>query len=314
MSLADNALRALPRVALAVLVVLATACNRVSEPASVERASAAVQLPNSGAGQPSSCSLSAWVDLGLARKDPTLGAAREQLLGSPGGARLELARAAGIDLENEAKSVSLCEFGGKGDGRVFVFEADFQPDLLDRVAKAAPKARREDTPYGPVVNVGSSWLGRSPAGLVWADARTSLERALGGALPKLNLDRGGLLTMRLSGGRAATSLAGLAKAAGADPAAFESVVLSLAKDGQSTELRVVTRSSDTATSMLTGLQGAFKDVRENVNTNRLPGADRVSVEADGAQVIVRSRSSLQGFLALLVQLGKKPERSHHVHP
>jgi hypothetical protein len=73
------------------------------------------------------CELAVWTDLKLASREPTLKAARDRLIRSDGEAALEVARAAGVDIESATRSATLCENRNEGTrSRSIVFAGDYE--------------------------------------------------------------------------------------------------------------------------------------------------------------------------------------------
>lgn len=141
--------------------------------------------------------------------------------------------------------------------------------------------------------------------LALSDSRSGVERWLVGEIPELAADAKQLLAVELDGALAAGSFAALAATAGTGGNAFESALLSTTKDGKSAELRIDTRSTSVAMSLLGQIEPALREVREHPRTARLPGADRVTVEASGDSVVVRAQAPLSRLLALLARVGRK---------
>lgn len=260
----------------------------------------------------SGCELGGRIDLQRAKQNPGFAAARQKIMGNTlnGGAGLSSQPIA--DLEQAARSISFCEVhsGSGGRTRVVAFEGDYPNDVLQRIAKSAPNAREESSSAGALLNLGAKWLGRAPQGLVIADQRSALERALTGELLEPVSTTASMIEFHLAGAAAQKTVSGLCKATNLDQTTIADVTISVGADGQSSELRIGTLSQEAATALLTGLRKSLSDVMENPDRAREVGADKLSVEADERSVAIRCRAPLERFMRTITALQAKKSSQH----
>jgi hypothetical protein len=259
----------------------------------------------------SACELGGRIDLQSAKRNPAFAAAREKIMGSTLSGTGGLSSAVVAELEQTARSVSFCEArSAAGRARVIVFEGDYPSDILERIAKSAPNARLESSAAGTLLNVGNKWLGRAPQGLALADQRATLERGLSGELLEPLPTTASMLEFHFSGAAAQKTVHGLAQAASVDPTSIVDVALSMGANGQSSELRLRTRSTEAASALLSSTRAVFAEVQQKPALAQQVGADLITVEADDRSVAIRCRAPLEQFMRTIGALQAK-KSSHH---
>jgi len=260
----------------------------------------------------SGCELGGRIDMRRAKEQPSFAAARAKILGSTLHGTAGISTELVTELERTARSVSFCEVRptGVGSGRVIAFEGTYPSDILERIAKSATNARSESTPAGTLLNIGAKWLALAPQGLVLADQRSSLERALSGELLEPPSTKATMLELHFAGVAAQRTVRGLAKAASVDETSIVDVALSMSADGNSSELRMLTRSSDAASALLSSVRAVFAEVQQRPDLAQRVGADLISVEADDRSVAVRCRAPLDQFMQTIAAL-QANKSSHH---
>src|SRR5262245_11356354 len=231
--------------------VIAAGCRRSAEPTSRESTPIEPTRPAAIAGARSSaCALSAWTDLDVARQQPQFKAARDKIIAGLDTGPMELARSAGLDIEQWSHEATICELEGDRHRRALVFRGSYPPDLIERIVRVVPGASRPVGSREGVVRVGPGWMGATSDRLVWADDREVFDRAFGGDLANPDLPRNGILSTSMSRKRAEVALAGLEASRALEDSNWSSVTVTLGRDGKSSEVRFTTQSSGDATRLL----------------------------------------------------------------
>lgn len=263
-----------------------------------------------GARPASACQISAFVDLRAARDAPRYRLAMKRFIDQRDKAH-PLAERAAAEVERYARTAQLCEIDtvdGKAS-RAIAFGGTFPPDFLDSLSSKVSGLERLDSPRGRVLKKRGSFIGRGADGLIWADREETFERAVRNQLFDPDLPRASMLAVRMSRRRAKVAFTGFMESAGLDANAWHSVLLTVSKDGKSTEFGLLTPTRDTVAPLLDMLREFVKELSANPRTSDIVERHGLSAEATDRGVSLRSQAPLDQFLAMLAVLPRRIARA-----